>query len=196
MSYRLASLARRWCVNQLPPSRQSDLRFGLAGGPWVKTLGQAHLHHLTRQWSDNKQLISSIFQVIMNVSDKSVETHNGEIICSPRKAMSYCHDFGSMINSDLIRQGRISFFSFVKEYFANRTPFPSYMDAVRTPNASWKTEPIVYCHCTVNFFFGRRGIAICREIFLRKQVTPSVKKSLVDCGMDKDITFWLCHSGV
>jgi hypothetical protein len=56
MSYRLASLARRWCVNQLPPSRQSDLRFGLAGGPWVKTLGQAHLHHLTRQWSDNKQL--------------------------------------------------------------------------------------------------------------------------------------------
>jgi hypothetical protein len=44
MSYRLASLARRWCVNQLPPSRQSDLRFGLAGGPWVKTLGQAHLH--------------------------------------------------------------------------------------------------------------------------------------------------------
>jgi hypothetical protein len=50
MSYRLASLARIWCVNLLPHPDNLTCGLGwLAGGPWVKTLGQAKLHHLTRQ---------------------------------------------------------------------------------------------------------------------------------------------------
>jgi hypothetical protein len=72
MSYRLASLARRRSVNQLPPFRQSDLRFGLAGGPWVKSLCQARLDHLTRQWSDNKQLNNLIKKKIVGTVGNGV----------------------------------------------------------------------------------------------------------------------------
>jgi hypothetical protein len=64
-SYRLSSVARGGEWNQHPEIRQSDLRFGLAGGPWVKTLGQPHLHHLTRQWSDNKQFNNLIIKIGM-----------------------------------------------------------------------------------------------------------------------------------